>query len=316
MAYSFLNMIEDVLADVTKKEKCYALSPKEIWDKACEYKFDSKLNTTGKTPWQTIGAQLYVDIRDNKSTLFAKVGERPTRFALKTNLKLVGNVDSFDDDVKIQEPKYQEKDLHPLLTRFVFGKRFKCSTKTIDEKKSTKHSKGQNEWLHPDLIGVYYPFADFETEVLDLVKSYTSLPVKFFSFEMKKEIKWGNLKEFYFQAVSNSSWANEGYLVALKYETEPDFLEELRRLNNAFGIGFIRLDPKNIEESEVLFPATTRDIVDWDTLNRLSNANKDVKELLVNIKESVINKRVKKAEYDKVFDDAELEKWIKEKGIG
>ena len=315
MAYSFLNMIEDVLADVAKKEKCYALSPKEIWDKACEYKFDSKLNTTGKTPWQTIGAQLYVDIRDNKSTLFAKVGERPTRFALKTNLKLVGNVDSFDDDVKIQEPKYQEKDLHPLLTRFVFGKRFKCSTKTIDEKKSTKHSKGQNEWLHPDLIGVYYPFDDFESETLDLVKSFTTLPIKFYSFEMKKELNWGHLKEYFFQAVSNSSWANEGYLVALKYETEPEFTEELRRLNNAFGIGFIRLNSENIDQSEILFPSITRNIVDWDTLNRLSRANKDVKELIINIKESVTNKRVKKVEYDKILDEDELKKLIKEKNI-
>ncbi|WP_308603955.1 hypothetical protein [uncultured Fibrobacter sp.] len=133
---------------------------------------------------------------------------------------------------------------------------------------------------------------------------------------MKKEIKWSNLKECYFQAVSNSSWANEGYLVALKYETEPEFMEEMRRLNNAFGIGFIRLDSDNIDESEILFPATTRNFVDWDTLNRLGKVNKDVKELIVHIKESVIIKNVKIAEYDKVLQDTELAKWIKEKGIG
>lgn len=316
MAYSFLNLAEDVLKEVEKKEGVLSLTHKEIWEKACQYGIDKKSNTSGKTPWQSICAQLYVDIRDNKSTIFAKVGERPTKFALKANYKEADKVESDDDNAPKQDVKYLEKDLHPLLTRFVAGTRFSCFTKTIDEKKSTKHSKGQNEWLHPDLIGVYYPFVDFESEVLDLVKSYTSLPVRFFSFEMKKELKWSNLKEYYFQAVSNSSWANEGYLVALKYETEPEFMEELRRLNNAFGIGFIRLDPDNIDESEILFPAATRDLVDWDTLNRLSKANKDVKELIVNVKESVVNKRVKKAEYDKVLLDPELDKWIKEKGIG
>ena len=93
-------------------------------------------------------------------------------------------------------------------------------------------------------------------------------------------------------------------------------MEEMRRLNNAFGIGFIRLDSDNIDESEILFPATTRNFVDWDTLNRLGKVNKDVKELIVHIKESVIIKNVKIAEYDKVLQDTELAKWIKEKGIG
>ncbi|SHL24369.1 hypothetical protein SAMN05720469_15113 [Fibrobacter intestinalis] len=315
MAYSFLNLAEDVLKTAAAKDNIYSLTHKEIWDAACKYGFDKKINSTGKTPWETIGARLYVDLRDNTSTIFAKVGEKPTKFALKENLEKWGK----SNDVKVPSktlPSYSEKDLHPLLTRFVNGLRFNCVTKTIDEKKSAKHSKGQNEWLHPDLIGVHYPFKDFEPEVLDLVKSYTSLPVRFFSFEMKKEIKWSNLKECYFQAVSNSSWANEGYLVALKYETEPEFMEEMRRLNNAFGIGFIRLDSDNIDESEILFPATTRNFVDWDTLNRLGKVNKDVKELIVHIKESVIIKNVKIAEYDKVLQDTELAKWIKEKGIG
>ncbi len=315
MAYTFLALAKDVLEEFAKREKKYALTPKELWDKACEYQLNAKLKTLGKTPWQTICAQLYLDIRDNKSTPFAKVGERPTRFTLKKNLRLAEDSSNDDYSISTKVSKYQERDLHPLLTKFVSGERFKCFTKTIDEKRSSKHSKGQNEWLHPDLIGVYYPFDDFESETLDLVKSFTTLPIKFYSFEMKKELNWGHLKEYFFQAVSNSSWANEGYLVALKYETEPEFTEELRRLNNAFGIGFIRLNSENIDQSEILFPSITRNIVDWDTLNRLSRANKDVKELIINIKESVTNKRVKKVEYDKILDEDELKKLIKEKNI-
>ena len=315
MAYSFLKLTEEVLNELAKREQKYALSPKELWEKACEYNLDKKINTSGKTPWQTIGAQLYVDIRDNKATLFAKVGERPTRFTLKKNLKLAEESYINEVNLETKELKFLEKDLHPLLSRFVSGERFGCLTKTIDEKNSTKQAKGQNEWLHPDLIGVHYPFKDFESEILDFLESYTTLPIKLYSFEMKRELNWAHLKEYYFQAVSNSSWANEGYLVALKYETEQEFTKELHRLNNAFGIGFIQLNPQNIEESEIICPAKAHDTVDWDTLNRLSKANKDVKELITNIKESVINKRIKKVEYDKIFDEAELKKFIEDKKI-
>lgn len=44
-----------------------------------------------------------------------------------------------------------------------------------------------------------------------------------------------------FQAVSNSSWANEGYLVVLQ-EIDSEVLSELRRLNQSFGIGVIKLE--------------------------------------------------------------------------
>lgn len=315
MTYSFLKLTEEVLNELAKREQKYSLPPKKIWEKACEYNLDKKINTSGKTPWQSIGAQLYVDIRDNKATLFAKVGERPTSFTLKKNLKFAEKSNINEDNTETTESKFLEKDLHPLLSQFVSGERFRCLTKTIDEKKSTKQAKGQNEWLHPDLIGIHYPFNDFESEVLDFIKSYTTLPIKLYSFEMKRELNWAHLKEYYFQAVSNSSWANEGYLVTLKYETEPAFIEELHRLNNAFGIGVISLNPQNIEQSEIICPAKARDTVDWDTLNRLSKANKDVKELITNIKESVINKRIKKVEYDKIFDEAELKKFIEDKKI-
>jgi len=47
-----------------------------------------------------------------------------------------------------------------------------------------------------------------------------------------------------FQAVSNSSWANFGYLVAAEIGGT-DTLKELRMLFAARGIGFIKLDVDN-----------------------------------------------------------------------
>jgi hypothetical protein len=92
---------------------------------------------------------------------------------------------------------------------------------------------------------------------------------------MKIGITISNLRECFFQAVSNSSWAHEGYLVALNYDEDEELLSEMRRLSAAFGIGFIKLNPQNIEQSEMIIPAKPKDSVDWETINRLVEENSD-----------------------------------------
>lgn len=94
------------------------------------------------------------------------------------------------------------------------------------------------------------------------------------SFEVKLLINRSNIRESYFQSVSNSSWSNFGYLVAAEIEG-PDTLKELRMLSAAHGIGLIKLNTENPLESEVLIPARERNEIDWDTANRLAIENKD-----------------------------------------
>jgi hypothetical protein len=140
--------------------------------------------------------------------------------------------------------------------------------------------------------------------------------MKLFSFEMKKEITTSSLRECFFQAVSNSSWANEGYLVALKYEQNDDLIEEMRRLNNSFGIGFIQLDALNVDQSVILIPAKCRDQIDWDTLDRLIEENPNVKSFVDSINEDVSLQKVKnKNEYDEILTDEKIMTWVKEKKI-
>ena len=83
---------------------------------------------------------------------------------------------------------------------------------------------------------------------------------------MKKNIDYSNLRQYFFQAVSNSSWANEGYLVCLKIDEDPNFKNELQRLSNAFGIGIIKLNPESVSESEIICNARYNENIDWDTL--------------------------------------------------
>jgi len=72
---------------------------------------------------------------------------------------------------------------------------------------------------------------------------------------MKIDINISNLREYYFQAVSSSSWAHERYLVAIYIVEEPELIDEMRCLNNAFGIVVIRLDAEHFMQSEILFSA-------------------------------------------------------------
>lgn len=199
---------------------------------------------------------------------------------------------------KTEKVSFAERDLHVLLSSFVhMDSHFKCQTKTIFHEISTKTIKGKNKWLHPDMVGVYYPFADYTTPVLNLYSVVGENPYKLFSFEMKKEITFGNLREYYFQAVSNSSWAHEGYLVALKVEEE--LHEELRRLNNAFGIGIIRLDPINISQSEILFASKERNNLDWDTIERLAEENEDFRTFISDVAvDTTDNDKRLRGEYD------------------
>jgi len=299
------------------------LSAKEIWDKANELGTLGDFSTTGKTPWATIAAYCYTDINNNAdNSTVIQTSERPAQFFLR---RLASQIDfqkvqkQKDTEIakkeKIETKKFNERDLHSLLVAFAFGdSHFKANLKTVFHENSSKATKGQNEWLHPDLVGVYFPFRDYKSETLEIQNHLSITSIKLFSFELKVSLNFGNLRQSYFQAVSNSSWANEGYLVTLNIDDDPTFKDEVRRLNNAFGIGIIKLNPENIFESEILFPSRINQEIDWDTVNRLANENSDFNDFLKLITEDCKLGKVK-SQYDKVLKMDELIKYIKDKGI-
>jgi hypothetical protein len=216
---------------------------------------------------------------------------------------------------KAEIKKFHERDLHPLLVAYVYGdSHFRANIKTIFHENSLKNQKGQNEWLHPDLVGVYFPFRDYKSETLDIQNHLSISSIKLFSFELKVYVNFLNLRQVYFQAVSNSSWANEGYLVTLDLDDDPALRDEIRRLNNAFGIGLIKLNAENIYESEILFPARTNTAIDWDTVNRLATENTNFNTFLKLIAEDCKLGKVK-SQYDKILELGKLTQYIKDRGI-
>lgn len=172
-----------------------------------------------------------------------------------------------------------EHDLYPMLSRYLWVE-FGIYPRRIDEKRSAnRRGPNGNKWLYPDLVGMEDLSADWHREVKDCVNQYADKQTKLWSFEVKLLLNRSNVRECFFQAVSNSSWGNYGYLVAAEVEGG-ETLKELRMLSAAHGIGLIRLDAENPAESQILVPARERVEIDWDTANRLAGENKDFLEYI------------------------------------
>ena len=308
VGYNFLKLTQDTL----KKTKI-PMSAIEIWNYAKDNKMTEELNSSGKTPWKTLGARVYVDIKNNKKTKMKQVSKRPAKFGLK---EIEYDLEAYEDETAIKDnSKYTERDLHALLTKFVYSNQhFRCYTKTIFHEKSKKKNVGVNKWLHPDIVGVHFPYEEYSKETISLINSLNETTYKLYSFEMKKSLNFENLREYYFQAVSNSSWANEGYLVTLDIDESDEFMDEIRRLNNAFGIGVMKLNSINIAESEIVFPAKVNELLDWDTINRLIEDNIDFKEFTETISDTSKTDKISK-EYDEVLNDEKYEEYILDKNI-
>ncbi len=123
---------------------------------------------------------------------------------------------------------------------------------------------------------------------------------------MKKELNFSNIRESFFQTVSNSSWANEGFLVAAEIAEEDDFLSELERFSSSFGIGIIKLDVEDPDSSTIIYPAKYKPELDWDTMNKIAKLNPDFKKFITRVKNDLLSKEIRKEEYDKVREVEKL----------
>lgn len=294
---TFLELAEKILSEEVK-----ALTSIEIWNIATKKGYDKKLNTQGKTPWSTLGAQIYVNAKDDTKSKFAKTDSRPKKFYLKSIASKINLDDNTipEDIVQVKKKKfdYLEKDLHKFLSYFSYY-HMNCYTKTIKHHVSNKKEFG--EWVHPDMVGCYFRMEDWKKEVYDFSNSIGIKAVVLYSFELKRELSFSNLRESFFQCVSNSSWANEAYLVAARISENDDFMDELSRLSSSFGIGVIELNLEDPDSSEIILPAKYKKNLDLETMNKLA-MNSDFKDFLETVKIDLTSKKIHKKEYDIVED--------------
>lgn len=312
------------------------LSVKEIFEKACGMGLDKECND-GKILSHSLGSQLgehnikeedkqfYVARKEGK-TFFYWLKSREREFPPQKTPDAKEEDDEqseCSDTAEKQKTSFNERDLHKLLVKFLYeNPDFNLQCKTIYHEKCKKDKKGKGEWNYPDIVGVYFPQNDrhknYKIETLEFLQHTGQNSYKLFSFELKKELSFSNLKASYFQAVSNSSWANEGYLVVFNIDDEVlNELNELRRLNQSFGIGVIKLESE-ISNSKILLPAKEREI-DMQTLNMLiDDSPEDFKPFIKDINKQIkagFDTHVKVAGLDPVLDNEAMQKYIEDKGI-
>ncbi|GAA7363050.1 COG2958 family protein [Helicobacter pylori] len=323
------------------------LKPKEIWEKACGMGLDKelkkgkrKIRSSEEDEKQSIASlgsalgehkipkdkkQFYVARKEGRAYFYwlkSRERELPPQEISNAKEEDDGQSECLDAEKK-QKTSFDERDLHDLLVKFLNeDPNFKLLCKTIKHEESRKGKKGEDMWNYPDIVGVYFPYDKhppynkYKGETLKFLHHNRSKKYKLFSFELKKELILSNLKKSYFQAVSNSSWANEGYLVVFESKDKDKVLGELRRLNQSFGIGVIKLETE-ISNSKILLPAREKEI-DIPTLNMLLNKSSDFKSFMENINTQIekgFDTPIKMNGFDDVLDDEAMQKHIKDKGI-
>ncbi|GHQ48960.1 hypothetical protein VN0363_06660 [Helicobacter pylori] len=255
------------------------IKPTEVYDKAKELfekgEITKMFDYGGETPHQSVSSLIYTALNKGEELPFLKTQEKPALIALKSAVKepvLIAQKSSAPG-VKIM----YERNLHPFLTYMAFlNENLKCYTKTIFHEGSLKSPKGMDRWLYPDMVGVRFLHAELSNEnLIAFSKKFDTLPVKLVSFELKKEISVNNCRECYFQAISNSSWANEGYLVGHHIDTHnPQLMDLLKRLHASFGIGVIDLRTDE-DKSTILLNAKYKEKIDYTVALELSEKNEE-----------------------------------------
>ncbi len=275
-----------------------------------------------KTPESTISSLLGDFIRkgDNRVKRVKQDGGTFSYYLTKNEQNL--DIDSLNTEIKplaiSTKNSYMERDLHKLLSSYLHNSNI--YSKTIFHEQSNGKDNSQI-WTHPDIVGI--KFLNLQSKISqNFLKSINRVDTfKIYSYELKKEINNDTqLKQAYFQAVSNSSWSNYGYLVA--FDFSDSLFEEMERLNQSFGIGIIELNA-NPWRSKVLFTSRYKEL-DFKTIDKLCKMNKEF-ESFIEYAEKIMTADEKyfngvKKEFNDfcdeyLSDDSEVEKYCNEKHI-
>ncbi|GAA9314951.1 hypothetical protein BTM393_06550 [Helicobacter pylori] len=104
--------------------------------------------------------------------------------------------------------------------------------------------------------------------------------------------------------ISNSSWANEGYLVGRHIDTHnPQLMDLLKRLHASFGIGVIDLRTDE-DKSAILLNAKYKEKIDYTVALELSEKMKSFLKSVVDYDPK--NQNRYKGEFDEVKKKEEL----------
>ena len=226
------------------------------------------------------------------------------------------------EEKKAKEVKdnFHERDLHQLLCNYLWKKNE--YSKTIYQEQSSSKPDSAQKWVHPDMVSA--SFVKMKKNIVSELLKATEAndAMQLCSYELKIKITTDyELKQAYFQSLSNSNWANYGYLVAFEIKEDKDLIEEMERLNQSFGIGIIKLGATP-ETTRVLFPAKKKTL-DFKTIDKLCNINDGFQDFIekvtkvITVSKDVVSdvKNTLRSICDKALSESETISYCSKKNI-
>ncbi|KFZ36347.1 hypothetical protein HR45_16960 [Shewanella mangrovi] len=252
--------------------------PQEMAEKQTNPRYDTEEKLIAQLAAE-VGGERTVAAKKACANVATRDKPRPRVYYWQANPEVVAAEEAHEEleVVEVDSPlvaqSYSEHDLYPMLIEFL-NKDMGLYCQRIDERKSkNSHGNGGNHWLHPDVVALEPLDQGWDEIVRSCVRSGNHSSVRLWSFEVKKHLTKGNVRKYFFQAVSNSSWANFGYLVATGLNSDVE--SELQMLSSLHGIGVLLLDTDSLFDSQILIPAQERTNVDWQSANRIVTENSD-----------------------------------------
>jgi uncharacterized protein len=160
-----------------------------------------------------------------------------------------------------------EADLYPVLQTFLLERESIVSKRIREQTSSNRRGRNGNKWLHPDIVGMHAPGREWHEVVRLCSRELPTRKAKLVAVEVKRVLSAGDVRQHFFQTVSNGTWANRAYLAAAEIRGK-DTWRELETLCAAHGAGYIRIDPEDPDGCRILIPAREREEIDWASGSR------------------------------------------------
>jgi|JI9StandDraft_1071089.scaffolds.fasta_scaffold67429_2 hypothetical protein len=130
----------------------------------------------------------------------------------------------------------------------------KIESQELNHLTANKAKKGIHQWRFPDIVGIRktnYHGGILKVANLTGQKYFPEI----WSFEVKKELSKGNLRNYFFECLSNSGWANRRYVVVVSDigknpKIDDEVISEFRKLSLRYHVGLIQITTMNTTISE------------------------------------------------------------------
>ena len=248
-------------------------------------------------------SQLVAEIGASKNAIIKKdfhvrlTEERPRKYLYDPNATKDNETVVLEPVTSVFEDNDDEYALYPKLCAFRYTNN-NIYPKRIDEKTSSNNKgKKGNIWLHPDIVGLEFLASKYDEHIREFMNNVEPVEkIALYSYEVKISLTKSNVRECFVQAATNSSWANFGYLVAA--EINSDVMDECKLLANQFGIGLIRLDTEEPTENSDIVIQAQRKNLNWQTIDRIYKENKDFKDFIKYVNNSIKTNEVNPKDWD------------------